>query len=90
MEGSDLKDRLLAEIERRLEDHEPPCEGCNHAQVLRALRREVSRHVPEWKETYDGEIQIDRWERCRLCRHEWCCPTIFDTARELGMEVRRG
>lgn len=88
-----MRQRVLDEIAGRLHAAETRglCWSCGdtgtyEAQVLYALLHEVERHKPEWRETYDGEIQIDRWQRCLWCRHEWPCPTIKDTAATLEVK----
>lgn len=75
----DLKDRLLAEIERRLAVGvlRERLGRDTDAQPLRALRREVERHSPS------TELLKPL---CLNCMDVWPCLTITDTARELGVE----
>lgn len=80
MGGSDLKTRVLKEIDQGLEIY--GAAALMEVRILRALKREVERHK---KSTYGD------W--CSFCgavdatlAWVWPCPTITDTARELGVE----
>lgn len=81
----DLRERLLAEIARRTD---VAASIYGYPQALRALRREVERHV---KVGLRATATEPASTCCDFCDAEpWPCPTITDAAKELGvLEARR-
>lgn len=83
----DLRSRVIEELNRRLNmdcqeldrhcsDDECRCFLWNNREALRALKREVERHQPA----------VFVPTECGWCDCLWPCPTITDTAEELGVK----
>lgn len=72
---ADLRDRLLAEIDRGREVYEGT--DLMEHRVLRALRREMGRH--------QKSIQGLWCSFCNSVDGRWPCPSIKEVADELGI-----
>jgi hypothetical protein len=78
----DLTKKVLAKISYNLEDYYAD------NRTLKALRRQVAKHVPEMHTTggvtYSGNEYYS--EQCDVCRTDYPCDFITEVATDLGIE----